>query len=245
MELYQRIDQDLRYIQEILCEPFLRSDSSAPTTGMSQPPQVPLATIRQHTVATSVTDSIRVLSVILSIRCQMITLQSLFFTAVGGTKSNDVNDGGDDNSIVDNDDEKNTDWLRSTSSTLVPTLYDAIGATSIWLQSVETTMKSSKTTSKLENRNDGVNEAKVEVNANEKESRAVFPLLQSLHKELKAWKYCFETCAALEQFKYVPCFHFVFVLKLFCELISLKHPASCYRTGRGFLYSIKFIFLQS
>ena len=199
IELYQRIDQDLQYIQEILCEPFLRSDSLVAVEMAVPPLPVPSATTVQHGAAISVTKSIRILSDIVSIRCQMITLQSLIFDVT----CNDVGDIVDNKSVVvgdeESDDDENTNRLRSTSSTLIPTFYDAAGATTIWIQSVEATI-ASLSMSAAETRDDETQKVTVD---NEKEPLAVLPLLHALQKELKTWKYCFETCAALERCKYV------------------------------------------
>ena len=207
MQLYQRIDQDLRYIQEILCEPFLRtSDPSNTALSLPQPPFAATQTQQQqqkgchYSAATSVTDSIRALSVIVSIRCQMITLQALIFAVMSHSVVSDTDDSNDGN------DDENTDRFTSTApSTLVPTYYEAAGATTIWLQSVEAMIVSS-TISKPEMRfpdqNDDhdANETK-EMSTDDIPPFAVLPLLQTLQKELKAWKYCFETCAALERCK--------------------------------------------
>ena len=211
MQLYQRIDQDLRYIQEILCEPFLRtSDPSNTALSLPQPPFAATQTQQQqqkgchYSAATSVTDSIRALSVIVSIRCQMITLQALIFAVTSQSVVSDTDDSNVIDDSDDGDDDENTDRFTSTApSTLVPTYYEAAGATTIWLQSVEAMIVSS-TISKPEMRfpdqNDDhdANETK-EMSTDDIPPFAVLPLLQTLQKELKAWKYCFETCAALER----------------------------------------------
>ena len=238
LELYERIDQDLRYVQEILCEPFLRS--ADPTTTSLSLPQLPSGTIPQpqqdyhyHHAAVSVSDSIRVLSVIVSIRCQMISFQSLIFAV---TRS--INTGNDNIDDSDNDEKTNR-----------PTFFEAAAATTMWLQSVETTIATlpmSRPESPHDNHpavvstheDDETKEMKTR-SSDANEPCAVLPLLQALRNELKAWKYCFDTCDALERCQYV-FFIFSFWSLFLMEYFYTFNPRKLlsYWEGLSFKYII-------
>jgi hypothetical protein len=245
LELYERIDQDLRYIQEILCEPFLRS--SDPSTTLLSLPQLPSGTIPQppppqqdyqyHQAAVSVTDSIRVLSVIVSIRCQMISFQSLIFAVTRSITNDNIDNGNDD----DDDDDEKTDR---------PTFFEAAAATTMWLQSVETTMA---TLPILQPESPHYNHPAVVSTREDDETKemttrsdanepcAVLPLLQALRNELKAWKYCFDTCDALERCQYVFSFS-RFGLLFLMEYFSTFNPCKLLSYWEGLSFNTSFRF---
>ena len=238
LELYERIDQDLRYVQEILCEPFLRS--ADPTTTSLSLPQLPSGTIPQpqqdyhyHHAAVSVSDSIRVLSVIVSIRCQMISFQSLIFAVTRSITNDNIDDS-------DNDEKTNR-----------PTFFEAAAATTMWLQSVETTM-ATLPISQLESphynhpavvstHEDDETKEMTTRSSDANEPCAVLPLLQALRNELKAWKYCFDTCDSLERCQYV-FFIFSFWSFILMEYFYTFNPRKLLSYWEGLSFNTSFRF---
>jgi hypothetical protein len=100
-----------------------------------------------------------------------------------------------------------TDQSRFVESSIVqkPTFGEAVKAITIWIQTVETTMEqvSVSASSVME---DLGNETKEDCNIETKEQSSqkystTMPLLQALRNELHAWKYCLQTCDALERCK--------------------------------------------
>jgi hypothetical protein len=249
MELYQRIQQDLQHVQEVLCAPFLRipsssllSSSSSSLPPPTNPPAMLLSVQQKYmAAATNLTHSIQALSVMLSVRCQLMQLQDDLFS-----------DHRPPNTYEDEEEDVDDD----TASTPVrPTLQEAATKVTMFLQTIENVRDgamedeppppptATTTTTTIDARNvprhttqrkdDDGHDHLVDPS-----SFVVLPLLLHWIHELQAWKYCLETCAALEKCQYVTTNIPVsmFSLSLFTWLgfsqalvqkIRLPPPANC------------------
>jgi hypothetical protein len=163
--LYQRVNQDFALMQDVLCEPFLRSphESAAP---------VPMSATQQlHSQSAVVLASaIKLLSIAVNVRCQLVDLQVSLF-GIGCITSN-----------PSTTDETNDNSMER------PTLTEAALAVTLFLQTIETAQGD------IEH----IDQPGAEQGVTE-QWPLVGPILTNLVKELQAWKYCIETIAALER----------------------------------------------
>jgi hypothetical protein len=163
--LYQRINQDFARMQDVLCEPFLRSNESAAAT-------VPTSATQQlHSrAAVALASAIKLLAVAVNVRCQLVDFQVSLFDIGCATSNPSTTDETDANSM-----ER-------------PTLTEAALAVTLFLQTIETA-QSDMVHVDQQGEEQGVEEP----------WPLVGPILTNLVKELRSWKYCIETIAALEQ----------------------------------------------
>lgn len=113
--LYQRINQDLARMQDVLCEPFLRSPSESATTVPTS------ATQHLHSrSAVVLASAIKLLAIAVNVRCQLVDLQMSLFDLGCATLHPSTSDETDGNSM-----ER-------------PTLAEAVLAVTLFLQTIET-----------------------------------------------------------------------------------------------------------
>lgn len=125
------------------------------------------------TEAAALASSIGVLVVAINVRCQLIDLQAVLFGVGSATAMDEDHD---------------------AETTAPPTLTEAATAVTLFLETMTIAASSARSAIKAEEETGGIDEK-------EKDpiKLLVDPILFSLLQELKAWKYCLETCAALEK----------------------------------------------
>jgi hypothetical protein len=171
--LYQRVNQDLLRTQEVLCEPFLRPSSV--NQQQLSPPSVTNVQHHYAEAAASLASSIQLLVIAVNVRCQLVDLQAALYGVGGGTAS-----------------------ATAAEGDAVPSLTEAAAAVTLFLQTITTTLSTASIGTsgekKTEDENDNLSERKEMT-----DPFAVEPIISNLIQELKAFKYCFETCVALER----------------------------------------------
>lgn len=186
--LYQRVKQDLLRTQDVLCEPFLRSAADPPHASRTAPFATSANTVPHiyFQTANSLASSIQRIVLFLDVRCQLVDLQAALFHVGRGATAGAATDG----IAVD----------KEVEATSVPSLTEAAVAVTLFLQTVTTATANSFGTNDRDlfaaSNNMDDDDTK---EAEPTDSLAVEPILNNLILELKAWKYCFETCVALEQ----------------------------------------------
>ena len=167
--LYQRVNQDLLRTKEVLCEPFLR-----PYLAHESPP---VASLQHHhaKAAACLSSAIEMLVLATNVRCQLIDLQAGLFGIIDASTT----------VVSASDSDPET----------TPTLSEAAAAVTLFLQNIVTATSAARVEAKTE----GDKSSSEGTKETPEPCSSVEPIISNMIQELKAWKYCFETCAALER----------------------------------------------
>jgi len=200
--LYQHVSQDLVHTRDVLCEPFLRNSSDS-VGGLEQKPDDSshYAADAAHAVAATLEQ----LLLVTGVRGQLIDLQAAVFGGVvlllppqPGSKQ-DVGDNESTKSKGKGDPLVAADDSNNGEPSSILGMAQAAAAVTILLQTVEVAAAATAMTTVPDGmalQNVPANKAKTEV---KQEKETALPIVSNLLEELAAWKYCFESCAALEK----------------------------------------------
>ena len=198
--LYQRVSQDLVHTRDVLCEPFLRSSNDSGGGLEPQHDDSHYAADAAHAVAATLEQ----LLLVTSVRGQLIDLQAAVFGGVVlllPPPSSNQNVGDDENNKSNGKgDPLGADDSNNGEPSSILGMAQAAAAVTILLQTVEVAAAATATTTVpdvMARQDEPANiEASTEV---KQEKETPMPIVSNLLEELAAWKYCFESCAALEK----------------------------------------------